>query len=235
MPYARKSYKKKSFRKTPYKKANIARMVKSLLPRPEIKKFSSTSTDVDYGDAVVTTGTITQLFSIAQGDNINERQGLRVTPKYIMMRYSVNNADDTTPPVISSDSSILMRIMLVRDKQMNATAPTIAQVLSSVDVNGHLNSAYVGRFQILHDKIHTLVPQTSGGALPYNTVQQYVQKYISLKGKSKLPMVWTSTAGANVSNNQFYVISLRGNDFNSVATQEFGRFNYNFRLGYCDD
>lgn len=233
MPYARKSYRKRPYRKGGLKKA-VRAAVKYVMPKAEIKKISIPSADTTYGDAVATTGTVVHISNIDQGSDVNDRQGLRVSPKYIMMRYAVNNADDTTPPIISSDSSMLIRVLLVQDNQQNATAPTLAQVLSTVNPFGNINVAYVGRFSILYDRVHTLYPHsaTIAAAQPANTVQQYVQKYIKLNPKKTV--VFTSTVGTNISNGNIYLMYLRGDDFNSTTDSNFGRINYNIRLGYCD-
>lgn len=87
------------------------------------KKFVDTNgTDV----AVTAAAVITLLNGVTQGVNANERVGKKVTWRSILLRMLVGPG--ATP------TSFPFRIMLVWDKQTNAAAPTLVQLLASTSI-----------------------------------------------------------------------------------------------------
>lgn len=107
----------------------------------EMKSVSVNGTNVQADS----TGQILLLNGIARGDDIDQRTGRQVILKSIEL-HATNKVTDTT------GLSQTHRVLLVFDSQANATALTIAQVLSETSEIGLKNLENRERFQILLDK-----------------------------------------------------------------------------------
>lgn len=233
--FFKRSYKKKSYKKPNKGFQNISRLM-SMLPKREVKKFTVGSTDTEIGDVIPTSTAGAQtvlLSSIAQGDDVQNRQGNSVEPKYLSIRYNINNLDDSSPPAVNTSTTVQARVIIVQDTQQNASTPLITQVLTAANLQSHLNVDFVGRFRVLHDKVHNLVsPNTAAGVVSAYTVE-YVEKYIKLNSKNKI--MYTGANGTDVSNGNIYMFYFRNSDLDTTAGSEYGRIAYNVRLGFYDD
>jgi len=115
-----------------------------ILARGEYKAVDVTATvDVD------TDTTVALLNGIARGDDIHERNAREVVMKSIQFSY---NAYGTATTGIDQHQ----RVMLVYDRQTNATELTAAQVLTAVDTLAPRNLENRKRFKILYDRCHSL-------------------------------------------------------------------------------
>jgi len=89
------------------------------------------------------------LNGIARGDEINERVGREVTLRSIQFNF--------TPHVtVATGTDQQQRVLLVYDRQTNATALTAAQVLLTADTVAPRNLENRKRFKILFDRTFAL-------------------------------------------------------------------------------
>jgi len=103
------------------------------------------SVDVTADLACDTSAQVRLLNGIARGDEINERVGREVTLRSIQFNY--------TPHVTSvTGGDQQHRVLLVYDRQTNATALTAAQVLLTADTIAPRNLENRKRFKILFDR-----------------------------------------------------------------------------------
>ena len=84
-------------------------------------EFKAIDTNVSFD--VNTTGTVTLLNGCARGDEISERTGRETLIKSIEMKWVATSTDTTGTAQVG-------RLLVVYDKQPNAAALTIANVLS---------------------------------------------------------------------------------------------------------
>jgi len=94
---------------------------------------------------VNTAGAVFLLNGIARGDDIDERIGRQVTLKSIQMRAQTYGTAGT-----GVDQT--HRVMIVYDRQTNAAALTVADVLQTVAWLSHRNLENRKRFRVLYDK-----------------------------------------------------------------------------------
>lgn len=107
--------------------------------KPEMKFL-----DTAISQACDTTGAVTPLNLVAQGDDFNQRDGRTITIKKIMIRGIMNPQDSIV-------ANTLCRVMVFNDMQANGTTPAITDVLTAASSNTfqNLNNRY--RFKILKD------------------------------------------------------------------------------------
>ena len=108
---------------------------------------------VDYvqsGTNITNAGAIVDLTNIGQGDDENARHGNSI---YVR---SVNWKGYIARPVTGDAVQIVRLVVLMDTQQIGDTAPTLNNVLESITPYAHLNSATVGRFKILCNKLISL-------------------------------------------------------------------------------
>ncbi len=117
-------------------------------------KFVSTSID----DAVIATGgTVqTQLFTIAQGDGRGNREGRKITLTSIQCRFILS----LPPTNMHTETSELMRIIILHDKQANGALPAVLDILLTAGVQSFKNLEQTQRFRTLLDRTMTVTSQT---------------------------------------------------------------------------
>lgn len=92
------------------------------------------------------TGTITLLNGLAQGDTSLNRTGNSVLAKYLSLKVCIlGNAVAT--------QTIVRMIVFVDKQQVADTAPGVTDILASSSPVAFYNNAMAGRFQILDDKM----------------------------------------------------------------------------------
>ena len=102
-----------------------------------------------------TTGAVVHVTGIAQGDDVNERQGNMITLRKLNVRGSVLKNSASSVPT-------KLRIMVVRDNLGTTTPPTIGSMFSTVAVfaanqNADGDPQTVARFTVLMDRFISLV------------------------------------------------------------------------------
>jgi len=118
------------------------------------------SVDTAISQVQDTTGAVTLLNGIARGDDINERSGRQVTLKSIQMKVFSTATSGTGIDQIQ-------RIMVIYDRQTNAAALTIAQVLNSASPMSQRNLENRARFTILYDKTFPINADGESGSKRY--------------------------------------------------------------------
>lgn len=91
----------------------------------EIKEVTTTSSAT-----ISSTGTVSALTQIAEGDDESQRSGRQIMLKSVQIRGFVSNADTT------QGNASLVRIMILRDNSFGSTAPLVADVLQSSSTIG---------------------------------------------------------------------------------------------------
>jgi len=110
----------------------------------------------DSGTVILNNGTYSQhLTAVAIGDGDNQRTGNSI---YVR---SVNIKGSCIFNTAGGAANQFMRLMLIEDtQQISDTVPTLATVLQTTGTgnsyNSHLNTATVGRFKILYNKVYEL-------------------------------------------------------------------------------
>lgn len=218
MPRSKKSYaKKKPYRKGGFKRA-VAKVIRSVMPKPEKKFLSLTSTDASIDIA----GVLVHLSAVAQGDDVSNRTGNDITCDYIDANITLSNLNAGT----SLNDAAFLRCMIVQDTQQNNANPTIAQVLESVTPSSHLNIDNIGRFKVLYDWKGMLnVPNLTGASTM--ATRKFLHVYKKLYGKSR-KIEYTGANATDVHNNNLYAIFI-------TDTDEVGTFFFDFRMGYYDN
>lgn len=98
--------------------------------------------------AVTTSGVISSMNLIAQGDGEGQRTGNSIFVRNIAMQgQAIRNASGATP-----DSQVVRLVIFQDTQQIADTAPAITDVLETNSVNSYLNKANVGRFKVLFNK-----------------------------------------------------------------------------------
>lgn len=141
------------------------------LVNSEVHKLDTTlNSDID------SSGYVTHLSGIAQGDAINNRTGNAILAKYLSTRFSLF--------VHTSATYSLCRVIFFIDQQQIAdTAPAVTDVLTSASTVAHYNANNVGRFKILSDKMYKLVVGGDSAMLALKTNIR-LQRHIRYNGSA---------------------------------------------------
>jgi len=205
---------KKQFRKRKPKKGNakLAQRVKrleSLTGKPEFKVIDSVGST-----AVSTTGTLTLLNGLAEGDSATTRDGRQVLFKSLQLyvRGTMNGSATNTT----------CRVIIFLDKQPNETAPTMAALLATTvagGVDAFRNLDNRKRFVILHDS--RMVLSTD---FPERVHEHY-------KKMSLVSQYDSGNAGtiADITSNSLYMLQV-SDEATNTPTQIF-----NVRLRFIDN
>lgn len=129
---------------------------KSYIPNAE-KKAASLADGLDLN----TTGEILLLNGIARGDALNERIGRKVMLKSITFRGIAESTGGTGVAQMG-------RLIVVYDKQTNATEPAITDILDSAHAASLMNLSNSNRFKVLIDVMIPIRDRTStnGDSVP---------------------------------------------------------------------
>lgn len=168
--------------------------------------------DVSNGaQNVDTTGFVTLLSAIAQGDDVNNRNGNSILAKTLYWRSIVlRDASNVNP-------CNFVRIMIIKDLENTGTAPTIADILASATVYSPLNVDHTSRYQVLADRV---IP------LPLNGAEgNQLKLFIPINDHLK----FTGSASTDVYKNAIYVMGLSDVGLNPPV------MGYNSRIGFYDN
>lgn len=157
-----------------------------------------------------TTGTVTNICTVPQGDGSNNRTGndIRVRSIFYRMGISAN----------PSAGFSMIRIMIVLDTQQVAnTSPTISQILDSVYPTSPLSLTTEGRFKIMKDYTLVLDGVTRKSVM--------LKKYI----KCNIPMKFNGALSTNIQKNGLYLIQL-SNESTTVPQTD-----WSFKCTYTDN
>lgn len=165
---------------------------------------------------VNTTGSLILLNGMRRGDDINERIGREVLLKSILFKGALYVVPGTGIDQIC-------RVMLVYDRQTNASALTVAQVLSSVTYLAPKNLENRKRFSILYDRQFALNADGESGSIR------------SLKFYRRLnhPVEFNSVDGgtvADITTGSFYLVVVGSVAAGTTAAG----LNFSSRIRYTD-
>lgn len=158
--------------------------------------------------------TVNCLFAPTQGNDINNREGRKVKVHNIKINGYVRvyaQINQTAP-----DDGAIIRLVLVTDKQTNASQLNAEDVLSSGSasdgmISCFMNNAFFGRFNILKDKTLTMNPTTIAWDGTNMEQQGSIMKF-KIKHQFKTPLVvnFNSTNGgtvADIIDNSFHFLA----------------------------
>lgn len=166
-----------------------------------------------WSGAEVDPTTLNTLFCPSTGSDFNNRDGRKVHVTSIRIRGRIvctNQADQT-----AADPSTMCRVILVMDKQTNATQLSAEDVISSGSgsemTDGFQNPANFGRFRVLRDKRMIL----QNPAISYdgtNIEQNGISRLFQFTVNFRRPMAihFNSTNGgtvADIIDNSFHLIA----------------------------
>lgn len=158
------------------------------------------------------TGSVTALTTIAQGDNDGERGGLSIKPQSLLIRGTLLCS--------ASASGTMVRIMVVRDNEQVAdTDPSINNILDgniTVTALAPLNNLTVGRYTMLYDKLMVLDPQR-----PFKSFEIFKE----LSGHIR----YNGTASSDIQKHGMYVCVI------SNEATNYPTLNFAARLSYTDN
>lgn len=178
--------------------------LKSLV-NSEVYKFDSTA-----NPEADSTGSITHLTPIAQGDDDGNRTGNSILAKYLWLQLLVTmggSATDTTYRVI----------VFIDRQQISDTTPAIGDVLEATALTAPLNNLTVGRFTILYDRVHNVC--TSSIRTRQHRLYFRLQKHIRYNG----------AAGSDIQRNGVFLMIFSNEPTNDPAA------TMRWRIGYYDN
>lgn len=188
-----------------------AMFLKTVL-NPELKFF-----DNAVGSAISSTGVITLLNSIPQGNDEGQRDGNSIKLNKIVVRADVARNSSAT------STATFIRYMIVCDTDGQGSTPAVTDILASADPASLLNIlTYPGRFKVLMDKHFHL----DTGAQQAVTFQHIIDMN---KFPSCNHLHYSSTTGASVKKNALYLVQV-GSEATNTPSQD-----TNIRLRYYDN
>lgn len=170
--------------------------------------------DVSIAQVNDSTGAVTLLNGIARGDDINERDGRQVTAKQLELRLY---------RYVTSGTGIdqLTRVLVVLDRQANAAAPAITDVLVSASPYALQNLDNRKRFLILWDDLRHLNATAEADSACTNV------KRISLKFQMQFNNGNAGTV-ADITTNALYLITVGNVAAGATAGAVAGRTRFRF-------
>lgn len=172
----------------------------------ELKRFTNNNSITPS-----TTGTIAHLSSIAQGSDVDGRDGNSLLAKYISFNHqSLINA--------SAVATVIRVIVFIDTESTGGSPPTAAQLLQSPNnTTSMLNSDYTQRFTVIFDDCIDL-------SINGNRIQN-MKHYNSLNFHIK----YTGTSGTNYDKNNIFLYHV-SNEATNTPT-----FDYYYRIAFYDN
>lgn len=183
--------------------------------------------DLDIG-TIPSTGDVTNSINlIAQGITESTRIGRKCTIKSINWHYQLTIPEidaGTTPAEAES-----IRVILYLDKQANGATAAVTDLLETAHWLSFRNLVNVGRFKVLHDKVHTL---TYGGMASDEAAkisQAKVVREVAFYKAVNSPIEFNSTAGA--------ITEIRSNNYGVIVISSKGQggFDSKLRVRFSDN
>ena len=158
-------------------------------------------TDVAISGAI-TTGLLTLLNGIAEGDDNTDRSGKKVVMKSVqvhgMLAYGAAGSREG-------------RALLIWDNAPNGVLPAITDILTVSTSNGFPNINNVGRFSILKD-VH---PDPALGVAQGTTTQMPIEFYKKLNDATRF--LGTGATIASIQNGALYLLLLGADSSNATV------------------
>lgn len=190
-------------------------------PAPELKAIDVTITNT----GINTTGSSQLINGIAIGDSINGRIGRKVTMKSLMLRGNI--AWDNGGP----SNTQTFRVLVVYDKQTNATLATAGDVFSTASGLTMQNLANRERFLVLMDKQYTVGPVSNAATTTYLASPQSfnIKKFIKLSHS----VIYGTDAAliADIASGSLLIVTIG----TAAAGNGDGNLNLQTRMRYTDN
>ncbi len=171
-----------------------------------------------------TTGTVTALNLVAQGDDDNNRIGRQIYCK------SIRVIGHFIPQSATATASTLARVMLVWDSQPNGALATITQILNASTSLTHTNLDNRERFTILRDTFTPLgsFSNTASQAVSGAPTVACINEYIKLGGQK---VTYSNTTGVigSVATGALLMVTI-----SDLASGTGYNFNATTRLRFTD-
>ncbi len=166
-----------------------------------------------FNAAVDTSGNITQVTDIDQGDTSSTRGGNRIKVKSLYLFGNVR--------MNASATQTQYRILIIQDKHGTGTAPTVDDIIADASAMPYSASTALQddmrRFNILYDKLYNISSSSN---------QLLNLKYYK---RVDIPVIYRGTSGTDEGDNQFYVIQISNESTNTPIA------NWDFRVRYLDN
>lgn len=184
--------------------------------RGELKYVDVTSDSTSFSDS----GILTLLNGLVPGTGASQRIGKKAVMKTLQFRGDIGAG---TTPMGGVPFQGLVRLLWVYDKQSNATAPTVAQILEQATGKSFMNMDNRDRFVVLLDKQYAI--DQSGGN---ESCQVKVYKKINLT-----TVFNAGTAGtvADITSGSIYLLAISDAPFASDTVPAIGFYS---RIRYDD-
>ena len=216
-PYKRTSYRGRHRFGAIKKRKVMRRVIRHGYPGRGPSRVEFKAVDTSVNIACDTTGHVALLNGIARGDDINQRIGRKVVMRSMEVRVESYVTHNT-----GIDQN--HRVLIVFDRQCNATALTVADVLTAVDINSPRNLTNRSRFKILYDNLHHLSSTAEPGS----------HKVIDMYRRLWLPVTFNSGDDGTVSDIQtgsLYLVVVG----NVAAGTSAGAVGGKIRIRYTDE
>lgn len=180
---ARKRYKRTFVPRPPFRfDAPSSRAIRGF----QVSRSEWKSVDVNTTVATDTTGTVTLLNGLARGDDIGDRSGREVLLKSVQLKYETYGTNATG---VQQEH----RVLLLYDRQTNAAAPVIADILTAISTTHPRNLENRKRFKIFMDRTVSLGVAITASFPRADSV--HCDDYFR---KLRHPMVFNGNNNANV-------------------------------------
>lgn len=173
-----------------------------------------------------TTGSVTLLNGVAQGDDNTNRHGRQATFKSISIKGLLQPVDTST-----ATQGSYCRLLIVWDAAPNGVAPVITDLLVASTACSHNNLNNRARFKILADEQYAIggIDQTATQAVATSPCVVAINRYV------KLPNVVTTYSGtgatiASIQQGAIWMFTI-----GSIAASFGGQFNVAVRVRFTDD
>lgn len=216
--YPRKFVKRRVVKRL--KPATKKYVKKAIQAQQELKSLYTVASDASLDIS----GVLYHITAVAQGDLVSNRSGNVINGKTVELRCTLSNADITG----AAPSPTRIRVILFKDKQMNATAPTITQLLrDDTDGDRTIQSSinhvtFPKRFKVYYDRVHTF-NNGPGSISAYSVINKTIKIYKRCPGK----IVYSGANATDVVNNHIYALFVS-------AVDEIGTFSATGTINYTD-
>ncbi len=203
-----------SFRSPKRRKMNASstakkalREVRKLQRKQEVKVHDVNAVILN----VTTAGDVRNIALIAQGDGVNQRDGDRISPFWLNMRFQwVGDALGVV--------EVYRTIIFIDRRQVASTVPSVLTVLSAATPLAMINSQNRNRFSIIFDQTFTRPSDTSSR-----------QSFVGIvKTKVNIQsMQWADATAATLTKNGLYMLNITNSSGNDPDFIFYARMFYN--------
>lgn len=204
MNYSKNGFKRLRIGPAPTRPVTKVAVKQILLSRQEIKQFSSSNV---AAIAFATAGTVFQLDTIGQGDDINQRSG--DTIRFHSLRFHLGAYEPT------AGTSTVFRVIIFHDSMANAAVPAVTDVLDSANFTAPYKGTNLqrNRFRVLYDRCATLCN---------NTQNQEVTTLVDIPLKGQRFYNDTTNGTSGIGKNALFALVIASGQATCVYQRQWG-------------